>query len=787
MKTGRSEIFSIMIVEDDLTLLRLIKHKLSSDDLHIDTATSGNEALEKIQGKKPDLILLDYLLNDMDGADVIDFLIQQDIHIPFIIMTGYGDEKVAVHMMKLGAQDYIVKDTNFMSLLPVVVEQVKEQLTIKEKLIEAEEALKESKYNYQALVENSRDIIFITDTQGRFVFINRTFETKCGYKLNNFIDRQFTEVIDYDDIVKANEKFLNILDGEDVQPFGVNIITDNGRKIPFELNITVLQDSPSKKKGVLVIARDITARRKAEEALRENEEFFRTLIESSSDGILILNGDGTFKYLSASCETIFGYKTDELIGKRIFDIVIQEDMVEAINFFWEVVENHTEGNSFEISIIRKDGTIKVIEGLGQNLIRNPIVNGIFLSIRDLADRKRLEDQLVSAQKMEAVGRLAGGIAHDFNNIMTAIINYSEVILEQKLENEQVVAWIGQIIDSAKKAAHLTTQLLAFSSRQMFMPKFLKVNDIIKDMTQKFKNLISMNIRLRINLQDDLKLIKSDRSQVEQVLTNLVQNAREAVMARYRESGDQLGNDSREIVGNIELTTEIISLADEDIKNMPDAYSGAFICITVADDGIGIKPEARKHIFEPFYTTKEGPKGSGLGLAVVYGIIKQHKGWVNVKSDFGSGTQFRLYLPVAEHARESARDEVKSGKALKGNGERILLVEDEDNVRQITAETLRNQGYVVFEAINHENALEIFNKENAEFDIIFSDVVLPDKSGIELVETLKTKEKTGIILTSGYFDDDAHMAKLIDKNFRFLPKPYELDVLLNTIKSVLPKG
>lgn len=786
MNAGQTTIpFHILIVEDDLTLLRLIKHKISSDEYIINTATNGSEAIEKVKSLRPSLLLLDYLLADMDCVQIIETLKKDGINTPFIIMTGFGDERVAVNMMKLGAIDYVVKDPNFMNLLPVVVEQVKESLTTRKKLLEAEKALEESEYNYKKLVESSRDIIFISDNDGRFLFINSTFEQITGYKVEDFIGRSFSDILDEDFIEIAHEKFINNATGNEIPLFEINIIADNKKTIPFELNIAELSDSNNKKRGLLAIARDITARKKAEDALRQNEEYFRTLIETSSDGIIILNGDGTFRFLSSSCERILGYSNNELIGRKLFDFVDQNDMVKAINFFWEVVQNTSDDNSFELSVVRKDGSKRYIEGIGQNLIRNPVVNGIFVTIRDLADRKRLEDQLVSAQKMEAVGRLAGGIAHDFNNIMTAIINYSEIILNQKIDNQKITNWVNSIIDSAKKAAYLTTQLLAFSSRQMFMPKVMTINDVLQDIITKIQSISKPNIELKFKPGKETMAIKSDKTQIEQILSNLVNNAQEAVKSRYLAAHDpEEAVKKGEMIGKIIIKTNYAIIDDKELKLHQDAYAGRFVCTSVTDDGIGLSTEDLRHIFEPFYTTKNSSKGAGLGLAVVFGIVKQHKGWIEVESEIGKGSEFNVYLPAVATEEKLQIEETKSIKDFRGKGERILLVEDEDNVRQITAETLRNHGYVVFEALNYENAMEIFNKENGDFSVIFSDVVLPDKTGIELIENLETEENTGIILTSGYFDEESQMSSMLDRNFRFLPKPYELDSLLKTIRDVI---
>jgi PAS domain S-box-containing protein len=324
--------FRLLVVEDDSTLLQLIEKKLPGDDLAIETAKDGASAIEVIRGNPPDLLLLDYLLSDMDGSRLVEYIRSKGLEIPFIIMTGFGDEKIAVNLMKLGAQDYIIKDPNFLALLPVVVNQVKDNIKTRQKLAVAQKALRESEYNYRILVESSRDLIFTTDLNGKFLFVNNNFENITGYSKDELFSKSFIDLIEQDFLEVAQEKFVSGLTGKEIPFFQVNFHSKSGKIIPLELNITSIVDSGSTRKGMLCICRDISHRRRYEETLKISEEYFRTLIQNSSDAIVLLNGDGTFRFISNAVEHIIGYQPHELESMKLFDIIHQKDIVRRWTF-----------------------------------------------------------------------------------------------------------------------------------------------------------------------------------------------------------------------------------------------------------------------------------------------------------------------------------------------------------------------------------------------------------------------------------------------------------------------
>ncbi len=389
--------------------------------------------------------------------------------------------------------------------------------------------------------------------------------------------------------------------------------------------------------------------------------------------------------------------------------------------------------------------------------------------RAAEEKKKLEEQLFQSQKMEAIGALAGGVAHDFNNLLTAILGFSELTLASLGDNEPVRKDIEEVQAAARRAASLTHQLLAFSRREVLQPKTLSLNTLVTDMENMLRRLIGEDIELVAILEPELKSIKADPGQFEQVIMNLVVNAKDAMPAG----------------GKITIKTENITINEEYCRSYPDAREGTFVSLVVEDTGSGIDKEVIPHIFEPFFTTKGTSEGTGLGLSVTYGIVRQHEGWINVYSEPGQGTTFRVYLPVAPaDAVEEASAHVPLEK-FRGNGERILVVEDEDEIRKFATRVLAENGYVGFEATGARKALDIFTSEKGEFHLVFIDVVLRDKNGLELADQLRSvKRRVPILMTSGYTDQKVHWPVIEERGFKFLQKPYSVADLLKAIKETM---
>lgn len=385
------------------------------------------------------------------------------------------------------------------------------------------------------------------------------------------------------------------------------------------------------------------------------------------------------------------------------------------------------------------------------------------------EKEKIKVQLLQAQRMEAIGRLTGGVAHDFNNLLTAIRGYTDMAILRSNVDNPLLKELKEIKIAAERAMNLTHQLLLFSRRQPMKFTALDLNETIVNLLGILHRLIGEDIKVHHYLSSGNLTIYADKNSIEQMIVNLVVNARDAM----DEGGD------------ITVKSEKITLDDKDTRTMTEARPGQFILFSITDTGVGMDQETKEHIFEPFYSTKEFGKGSGLGLSVVYGIIKEHKGWINVISKKGEGSTFEVYLPLISGKPKQESTEEFTIKSYQGKGERILVIEDEDNVRHFTSRALRNNGYIVYTASDYNQAMELFKKEKGHFHLVFSDVVLPDISGIKLVENIQSSDpKIKVLLTSGYTDQKSQWKEIKDKNYPFLQKPYNMRTLLIAVRNVM---
>lgn len=387
------------------------------------------------------------------------------------------------------------------------------------------------------------------------------------------------------------------------------------------------------------------------------------------------------------------------------------------------------------------------------------------------ERGAILAQLMQAQKTESIGTLAGGIAHDFNNIMTVIKMLTDLMIQKTGDHDPLLKYLNPIRDSSERAINLVQQLLLFSRNKPVKLLPLDLNEVASDLLRMIEHLICEDITIETHLLYDLWRMEADRGRLEQVIINLVINSSEAMPQG----------------GKITLRTENITLDEQSSSSIPGGYPGKFVCFTVEDTGIGMDKEALKRIFEPFYTTKH-TKSTGLGLTIVYGIIREHHGFINVTSGPGEGTVFKIYFPAADEEKEEESAKEAGTQRLKpGNGKRVLLVEDEKWVRKSTSMVLSENGYTVFEAANAENAISLFYREKGKFDIVLSDVVLPGRSGLQLVgPLLDINPSVPILLFSGHLDDKAQLDQIIKRGLAYIQKPYEISDLLRAIEETMAR-
>ena len=506
-------------------------------------------------------------------------------------------------------------------------------------------------------------------------------------------------------------------------------------------------------------------RQRDREALEKSEAYFRRLTENSLDVITILDANATILYESPSVQQVFGYTTPEYRGRQLFEFVHPEDVEALKAAFVTTFDEASDVPRVNFRFRRKDGEWRHVEGIGKNLLADSVVAAIVFNSRDITERRKLEEQFLQSQKVQAIGQLAGGVAHDFNNILTAIIGHSELMLQRIPLGDTLHGNADEIQKAAHRAAGLTRQLLAFSRKQVLQPKVIDLNAVIADMNKMLQRLLGENVKLVTKADPQLGRVKADRSQMEQVLLNLAVNARDA-MPRG---------------GTLTIQTENVGLGTNS-----DAGAGHYVLVSVRDTGVGMSREVQSRIFEPFFTTKELGKGTGLGLATCHGIIKQSGGHIGVFSELGKGTIFKVLLPrVNEPLDPVVARPQEAARSTRGH-ERVLLVEDEPMLRELAVTVLKTLGYEVFTAENGVHALEVVKTLNGmALDLLITDVVMPEMGGRELAEKLQTQyPKTEILFCSGYTEDSVIAGA--EATGRFLQKPYTMATLGEKVRQILDK-
>ena len=502
--------------------------------------------------------------------------------------------------------------------------------------------------------------------------------------------------------------------------------------------------------------------------LAEREELFRLISENAADMIALVDVSGRRIYNSPSYQTLLGYSQEELAETSSFEQIHPDDHRKVMEAALET-RRTGEGRCIEYRIHHKDGRWLTLESTA-SAVKNAAgdVEKLVIVNRDITERKQLEEQLSLSQKLEAVGRLSGGIAHDFNNLLGVIIGYSEALQQSMPANDPMREAVDEIQNAGKRAASLTQQLLAFSRKQVLEPKVLDPNAVLSDVEKMLRRLIGEDIEIQLSLSRHLGRVKADRGQLEQVILNLAVNARDAM---------QQG-------GKLRIETKNVQLNEADRQRFRYVIPGQYILIKVTDTGCGMDADLQSHIFEPFFTTKEKGKGTGLGLATVYGVIKQSGGYIWVDSEPGKGAEFKIYLPLADEVAEETSESQQPSAPAHGAAT-ILVVEDEESLRKLTRTTLKSQGYAVVEACDAATALAVAAKSEAPIDLLLTDVVMPGMSGRTLAEKLGAlRPDMKVLYMSGYPDGAIVTHGVLNPGMFILRKPFTRDELLRRVEESL---
>jgi two-component system cell cycle sensor histidine kinase/response regulator CckA len=637
----------------------------------------------------------------------------------------------------------------------------------------AEEGLVESEKQYRDLVETAHDLIWAVDAGGRITFLNQASRAIYGYAPEELIGRPFFDVLAPEHRARYLENFPKVLRSGITYLGGVEteVIDRDGNRHTLLANSIIQYDNQGNVVGSTGTSTDITERKRTEEALRTAEERMRFALESADVGIWDMDHATGMIRWSATIEAHHGLRPGTFGGtfEASIERIHPDDRPSVLETFAKAVKSGSDF-SVEYRVIWPDGTVRWLRGAGRVRLgeHGEPVRTVGISM-DVTERHGLEQQYRQAQKMEAVGRLAGGVAHDFNNLLTVILGYCDMLLADFDPDDPRQIDIAEIRKAGEAAAGLTSQLLAFSRKQIIQPTLLDLNAVVSEMRPMLQRLIRQDVTVVVGLTPEAAPIRADRGQVEQIIMNLAVNARDAMPHG----------------GTLTIETANLQLDADYAKWHLAVKPGPYVALTVTDTGAGMTPDVRARVFEPFFTTKELGKGTGLGLATVDGVVAQSGGSIEVHSEVGKGTSFKVYFPRADATKEDieATEEPPPVARRQGGGETVLVVDDTEALCDLARRLLERQGYTVLVATNAEEARLVFER-NASIDVLLTDVVMPGASGPELTRDLvERRPSLKVIYMSGYTESDIQQG-LVDRKISFLHKPFTADALGRKMREVM---
>jgi two-component system cell cycle sensor histidine kinase/response regulator CckA len=635
---------------------------------------------------------------------------------------------------------------------------------IRRQLLEREEL-------FHLISDNAADMIAVVDMDGKRIYNSLSYQKVLGYSSAELQASSAFEQIHPDDrerVKKAAEEARRTGIGKTLE---YRLRHKNGEWLFLESTSSVIRDAKGEPEKLVIVNRDVSERKKTEEALRRMESGFRSVVEDAPYGIYSASTVGRFLQVNPALQKMLGYElTEELLARDLPSEIFRH--AGEYQRLIEILTRTQEIKDIEMEWKRKDATPITVLCSGRRVNDEGAALVHFeVFVEDVTEKRVLEKQLRMAQKMEAIGRLSGGIAHDFNNLLGVIIGYSRVLKRELGASNPLSEHALEIEKAGQRAASLTKQLLAFSRQQVLTPAILNLNSLASDMEKMLPQLLGEDIKVSLVLDPHLGNVKADQSQIEQVIMNLAVNARDAM---------PMG-------GKLKIETANVDLDEAYTRLHAGSKVGSFVLLAVTDTGMGMDAVTLTHIFEPFFTTKERGKGTGLGLATVYGIVKQSNGYTGVDSSPGKGTSFQIYLP--RHAGQPVVDELKldSPDMIRGS-ETILLVEDSEPLRKLVKTYLDSAGFRVFSAESGEAALELFTRIGVTLDLLLTDVVMPGMNGRALAEHLLPRQPgMKVLYMSGYADTFIAGHGVLDPGTHLLHKPFTEEVFLRKVREVLDVG
>jgi PAS domain S-box-containing protein len=645
------------------------------------------------------------------------------------------------------------------------------------RLVDSETALRESEEKYSTILDNIEDGYFEVDLKGNFTFFNDALRQLIGYSAAAMAGMNYRQYMDAENAKKVFHTFNKVYEtAESTKDFDWEIIKVNGAKSHVDASVSLMTDRQGIPIGFRGIARDVTRQKQSELALRESETKYRQLVNHAPAGIYEVDFiKGKFVSVNDVICEYTGYTRQELLSMSPVDIITEDSRKKFIERRDSIFKGRKVPLSAEFNVRAKTGREFCVLA-NSNLIyaADGKAKGETVVLHDITERKRAEEerknleyQLQQAQKMEAIGTLAGGIAHDFNNILSVIIGYTELILMNGKVNGEVRKNLKEIFNASKHARDMVKQILAFSRQNKQERKPIQLAHIVKEAIKMLRASLPATISIQQHIEKDTGVIEADPTQIHQVLMNLCTNAAHAI---------------NEKDGVLEIRLENVELDPKAVAAIPELKAGSYLRLTVADSGEGIPPELQQQIFNPYFTTKDKGKGTGLGLAVVQGIVKSYNGAVTVESEANNGAAFHVYLPTLKR-KLTTEDEI--AKPLPMGCERILMVDDEQPLVEIGKQMLERLGYSVATRTSSVEALELFKANPHRFDLVITDIVMPNMSGDKLAQKMMViRADIPIILCTGY-SEKLSRQEAADMGIRsFLMKPLVMRDLADTVRQAL---
>jgi two-component system cell cycle sensor histidine kinase/response regulator CckA len=756
----------LLVVEDnpgDAGLIRELLNEQASRMTEVTHAKCMSEAEKHLKERAVDIVLLDLGLPDAQGLGAVRRAHAAAPGAPLVVLTGLDDESVAAQALQEGAQDYLIKGQIESRGLGRAIRYAIERKRTERELDDARNRLRH-------LVSENPAVIYAFRTEGEGLsleWISENVERVLGYAVDEALSPGWwTDHLHPDERARVVADLAGgMVHGRLIQEYRFR--HRNGTHLWLRDEMRVLRDVAGNPSEVVGSWSDITVRKSAERRLFESVEEYRLLFDSNPHPMWVFDVQ-TLDFLAVNDAAIrlYGYSRDEFLAMTIKEIRPDEEVPALLEYLLTIPDSPSLPAT-QVKHRKKDGSLLEVAG-----ISNPIEfhgrRARLVLAHDVTETKRLQAQLLQAQKMEAVGRLAGGVAHDFNNLLGVITGYSGLLLRDLDPQHPGSKRVHQIQRAAERAAGLTRQLLAFSRKQVLQPRILDLNEVVADVERMLRRVIGEDIQLVRLSSAGLDRIRADPGQLEQVLMNLAVNSRDA-MPRG---------------GGLILETANVVLDDAYAREHPEVQPGPFVMLSVRDTGEGMDARTQAHLFEPFFTTKEEGKGTGLGLATVFGIVQQSGGSISIDSQLGRGTTCKIYFPRVDAAL-SGPSRVAPSAPLSRGTETVALVEDSEPLREMISEILEGGGYTVVECSDPEEALLRIGAQDPAVNLLLTDVVMPGMSGPDLASSVRiARPGIKVLFMSGYTDEAVGLHGVLGAGTRFIQKPFTEDALLLEVRQAL---